>query len=123
MNVLFVCSRNRRRSPTAESVFSGIDGLEVLSAGTSEDAVTAVSADLIEWADAVIAMEDRHRAKIQQRFGSSLKGKQMVVLGIQDRYEFMDEELVRTLQERLEPHLRKRGIQERKRRRLNSGEN
>lgn len=31
--VLFVCSRNRRRSPTAEHVFRNVPGIETASAG------------------------------------------------------------------------------------------
>ena len=46
MNLLFVCSRNRRRSLTAEAVLSDLQGHSVLSAGTSPDANTPVSADL-----------------------------------------------------------------------------
>ena len=35
MRLLFVCSRNRLRSPTAAAVFSSYPGLEAMSAGTS----------------------------------------------------------------------------------------
>ena len=111
MNMLFVCSRNRRRSPTAECVFAGVAGLQALSAGTSDDAETPISADLVEWADVVFAMEDRHRRKLRERFGSVLQEKPVLVLRIQDSYEFMEEELVRLLRERVVPHLRKLGIQ------------
>lgn len=38
VNVLFVCSRNKKRSPTAEFIFSNLEGVNVLSAGTSVDA-------------------------------------------------------------------------------------
>ena len=48
MRVLFVCSQNLLRSPTAEVVFAQYEGLVVLSAGTGADAATPVSADLIE---------------------------------------------------------------------------
>jgi predicted protein tyrosine phosphatase len=37
-NPLFVCSQNKLRSPTAEQVFSAWEGVETLSAGTSNDA-------------------------------------------------------------------------------------
>jgi predicted protein tyrosine phosphatase len=48
MNLLFVCSRNRLRSPTAEAIFSGWEGYAVLSAGNSADAATVISADLLD---------------------------------------------------------------------------
>jgi predicted protein tyrosine phosphatase len=49
--ILFICGKNRRRSPSAEEIFSGMDGIEVSSAGTSVEAECQVSADLLEWAN------------------------------------------------------------------------
>ena len=95
MRVLFVCSRNRRRSPTAEAIFCRYPGVEALSAGTSGDAETPVSADLIEWADLVIAMETVHRRRVQEKFRPLLKKKKIAVLGVSDDYEYMDTELAR----------------------------
>ena len=43
LRVLFLCSRNRLRSPTAEQVFRGWPGIEVDSAGLAADAETPVS--------------------------------------------------------------------------------
>jgi predicted protein tyrosine phosphatase len=57
MRLLFVCSRNRLRSPTAENVFAGYDGLETRSAGTAKDAEYQVGADDLEWADLILVME------------------------------------------------------------------
>jgi predicted protein tyrosine phosphatase len=45
--VLFVCSQNKWRSPTAECVFARRGDIEVASAGTNHDADIPVSADLI----------------------------------------------------------------------------
>jgi predicted protein tyrosine phosphatase len=106
MRVLFVCSRNRRRSPTAELIFSTYDGIEALSAGVSPDAKNPISADLIEWTDVVFAMENAHRSKLQQRFGSLLRSKHIIVLGIEDNHEYMDEDLVHALKLKVAPHLR-----------------
>jgi predicted protein tyrosine phosphatase len=97
MRLLFVCSRNRLRSPTAAAVFSGYPGVEAISAGTSPDAENPISADLIEWADVVLAMERIHRRKLNERFGARLKAKKVVVLDIPDDYGFMDPDLVRIL--------------------------
>lgn len=58
--LLFICSENRLRSPTAEAVLSEYDGVEAIGAGTNADAETPVSADLIEWADIVFVMEKVH---------------------------------------------------------------
>jgi predicted protein tyrosine phosphatase len=97
MRLLFVCSRNRLRSPTAAAVFSSYPGVEALSAGTSPDAENPISAELIEWADVVLAMEKMHRRKLNERFKAKFKAKKIVVLDIPDDYSFMDSDLVRIL--------------------------
>ena len=100
--VLFVCSRNRRRSPTAESVATGgWPHIEAISAGTAPDAETRVSADLIEWADLVVAFEARHQRRLAAEFGPLLRDKKVAVLGIPDEYAYLDDALVRLLQTRL----------------------
>ena len=105
MRVLFVCSQNRLRSPTAETVFSSYGGLEVLSAGVDADAATPVSRDLIEWAEIVFAMENYHRNKLRERFGKLLEGRRLVVLRIKDDYKYMEPELVEILQKKVPSHL------------------
>ncbi len=99
--VLFVCSRNRRRSPTAESVARRWRGVDALSAGTAPDADLRVSADLVEWADVVVAFEDRHRRRLAEAFGPLLRDTPVHVLGIPDDYAFRDPALVETLRARL----------------------
>ena len=105
-NILFVCSRNQLRSPTAEQVFATRPGVEVLSAGTDHDADTPFTPDLIEWADLIFVMERMHRAKLQTRFKSSLKNARVICLNIPDQYKFMDPELVRLLEAKVSPYLR-----------------
>jgi len=105
MKLLFVCSRNRLRSPTAEAIFSAYDGIEALSAGTSPDAETPVSADLIEWADLVFAMERVHKRRLQQKFRPQLREKRVIVLGIPDNYKYMEPDLVRILGSAVQPYL------------------
>ena len=65
--LLFVCSENRLRSPTAESIFSEYESIEAIGAGTNNDAATPVSGDLIEWADIILVMEKMHRNKTGER--------------------------------------------------------
>lgn len=100
MNALFVCSRNRLRSPTAEAVFAGAPGVSVASAGTSPDAEQQVDAELIEWADLVLVMESRHKRLLTRAHGPALRDKRIVVLGIPDNYGYMDPALVRLLESR-----------------------
>lgn len=99
--LLFVCSQNRLRSPTAEAVFGDHPRLEVLSAGTNHDAETPLSGDLVDWADVIVAMEKTHKDRITRKFGSLLAGKRVVVLGIPDEYELMQPELVELLKRKL----------------------
>ncbi len=60
LNVLFVCSRNQWRSPTAEKLWRNHPGLRVRSAGTSPNARRHVSASDLHWADAIVVMEGKH---------------------------------------------------------------
>ncbi len=101
MTVLFVCSRSRLRSPTAEQVFSTRRDLEVASACTNHDADTPLTADLIAWADIIFVMEKAHRAKLQKRFKASLKNARLICLDIPDNCEFMDPVLVQLLETRV----------------------
>ena len=106
-HVLFVCSQNKLRSPTAEQIYSCRVDLEVLSAGTNNDAETTLSSDLIEWADIIFVIEKAHRSKVQQRFRGSLKGTRVVCLDIPDHYAFMEPALIRLLETKIGRHLPK----------------
>ncbi len=106
MNLLFVCTENRLRSPTAEAVFSSYPGVNAIGAGTNADAETPVSGDLIEWADVILVMEKSHRNKLSKKYRELLKGKRLVCLDIPDNYAFMDAELVRLLQRKVPMYVR-----------------
>lgn len=93
-NVLFVCSRNQWRSPTAERVWQSHPLLSVRSAGTSPSARRRVSASDIAWAEVILVMEEKHRARLVTEYASLLDGKTVHVLGIPDEYRYMDPELV-----------------------------
>lgn len=106
LNVLFVCGKNRLRSPTAEQVFAGWPGIEVASAGIDADADERVTPEHLAWADLVLVMEQGHRRKLQSRHRRELGRARVVSLDIPDRYGFMDEALVSLLRERVPRHLR-----------------
>jgi predicted protein tyrosine phosphatase len=91
--LLFVCSRNQWRSPTAEKVFREL-GYSARSAGTSPNAKHTISAKDIQWADIILVMESKHRDRIKASFRRVLEHKKICVLDIPDEYQFMDEELV-----------------------------
>lgn len=103
--VLFVCSQNRLRSPTAEQVFSKRRDIEVDSAGTNNDADNPLNRELVEWADLIFVMEKAHRRKLQQRYRPQLKNTRVICLDIPDEFEFMDPILVRMLEARVSRYL------------------
>lgn len=103
--VLFICSQNRLRSPTAEQVFADRPDLECSSAGTNHDAENPLTAELVDWAELMFVMEQQHKRKLSSKFQKQLRGKRVVCLGIPDDYQFMQPELVELLHRRVEPHL------------------
>ncbi len=105
MKVLFICSRNRLRSLTAEAVFHGAGGHEVRSAGTEAGARVRVTAGHLGWADLIFVMEKRHLSRLRQKFGDSLAGKRVVCLHIPDEFEYMDEDLVDRLRGGVAPYV------------------
>lgn len=104
-NILFVCSQNRLRSPTAEQVFSKRRDIEVESAGTNHDADNPLTHELVAWADIIFVMEKAHRAKLQKKFRASLRRAKVICLDIPDDYAFMDPELVRLLEAKVPKYL------------------
>ncbi|BAH44578.1 hypothetical protein BBR47_36010 [Brevibacillus brevis NBRC 100599] len=58
MKLLFVCSRNKWRSLTAEKIFHGINDYDVRSAGTETGARIKVTDGLIGWADLIKLLLD-----------------------------------------------------------------
>jgi predicted protein tyrosine phosphatase len=83
-------------------------GIVARSAGTDDDAIHPVEPDDIEWADLVLAMEQRHAKKLRRHFGKLVAGK-IRVLGIRDDYDPDDPLLIDLLQRRVAPLL-SRGI-------------
>jgi len=104
-HLLFVCSQNRLRSPTAEQVFSTYRAVESLSAGTNNDAEVPLSVELVEWADIIFVMEKSHRSKLSSRFKKHLSGKRVICLDIPDDYQYMQPELVQLLKTKVLRHL------------------
>lgn len=103
--VLFICSQNRLRSPTAEQVFADWPGVETASAGLNNDAENPLTPELLEWADLVFVMERAHRNKLSSRFRAHLGRQRVVCLDIPDEYDYMDPMLVRLLRVKVSPHL------------------
>jgi predicted protein tyrosine phosphatase len=102
-NLLFICSKNQWRSPTAELLFKNHPQHTVQSAGTSDNARIRVSQKMIDRADVIFVMERKHKDLLRQRF--DITGKQLIVLDIEDNYQFNDPELIEILKEALREYL------------------
>ena len=103
--ILFICSQNKLRSPTAETIFADTPGIEVDSAGLNHDAVVPLSPEQLAWADLILVMESTHRNRLTRHHSASLRGKRVAVLNIPDNYDYMDAELVRILRVKCAPYL------------------
>lgn len=99
-NVLVVCGKNKKRSRTAEHIFKNNARFNIRSAGLSPKSERKISENDLHWADLVFVMESDHRAKIREVY-NHLELPQIEVLHIPDDYEFMDEELVEMLNDRM----------------------
>ncbi|MBI1347339.1 phosphotyrosine protein phosphatase [bacterium] len=97
MNVLFLCSRNQWRSPTAEQVWRDDPRLSVRSAGLSPQARRRVTVGDLDWADVIFVMEDKHKTRLMAEFSGVVCHTPVHVLHIPDEYRCMDPELVSEL--------------------------
>ncbi|HET7538151.1 MAG TPA: protein tyrosine phosphatase [Candidatus Didemnitutus sp.] len=103
--LLFLCSRNQWRSPTAEALFKKHPRYEARSAGTSASARIKVTDCHLGWADIIFCMERKHADLIRAKFPEEVAAKRIVVLRIPDDYQFMDSELIELLRTGLAVHL------------------
>lgn len=95
--LLFVCSGNKLRSPTAEIYFAE-KGYITKSAGTSTNAKRTINIEDIKWSDAIYVMEEKHKQRIVTKYPRLTKYKNIIVLNIKDDFEFMDVELIKILE-------------------------
>ena len=99
VNVLFICSRNQWRSPTAEQVWRKHPQVSARSAGTSPNARHKASIEDIRWAHVILVMEEKHKSRLTAEFTRLLENKPVHVLDIPDDYKYMDPELVEMLEQ------------------------
>jgi predicted protein tyrosine phosphatase len=99
--VLFICTYNQCRSPTAEHIFADWPGIDARSAGVGDEAKVPISRELIDWSDLIVVMEEAHREALSRRFGPHVGVKRVVCLEIPDEYQYMDPVLVEVLRQRV----------------------
>lgn len=79
--VLFVCGKARMRSPAAADIAAS-------------------------WADVIAVMEKRQKDKLYSQYGKLLAQKKVAVLGVPDKYHYMEPALVEVLEPKLRYLLR-----------------
>ena len=104
-HLLFICSQNKLRSPTADAVLAGVPDIDVDSAGLNNDAIVPLSPEQVEWADLIFVMEKEHRDKLTRKFKRHLNRQRVIVLRIPDNYQYMDPALVELLKIKVTPFL------------------
>lgn len=105
LSVLFVCGKNRRRSPTAEQVFADYPGVVTASAGVDRDADQPLTNEMVRAADLIVVMEEAYRRKLLRTWRTALNGQRVVCVNIPDEFEPMHVELVERLKRAVTPLL------------------
>jgi protein-tyrosine phosphatase len=104
-NILVVCGKNKKRSRTAEHIFKNDSRFNIRSAGISPKSDRKISENDLNWADLVLVMETEHRSKIKELY-RQINLPQIEVLYIDDDYEFMDDELIQILTDKINEKVR-----------------
>ena len=104
-NVLFLCGKNLKRSPTAEAIFRNDPRVSVRSAGVSDKSRRRVKESDLHWANLVLVMERKHAARLRAAFPECDVTAPIESLDIPDDYEFMAPELVELLRPAIEEHI------------------
>jgi predicted protein tyrosine phosphatase len=105
LNLLFICHANIVRSRTAETIWDSF-GWNARSAGISEGSEVRISPELIAWSDIIFVMEDYQHEFLQTYFAPHIGFREIVVLGIEDNYNYMQPELQEILKEKVESYLK-----------------
>ena len=103
--LLFVCSRNKIRSLTAERLFDGFALYQVRSVGTQPGARIVVTEGHVGWADLIFCMEKSHLSRLRGKFPEAMQGKHVICLHIPDEYRFMQPELIDELHAKLATYI------------------
>ena len=103
--ILFVCTGNSDRSPTAETIYKQYPGLETKSTGILKN--DGIVQDCLQWADVIVVMEKHHEEYICKYFAEDVAEKPIYTLDIPDHYLYMQDSLVQLIKERMKPVLTK----------------
>jgi predicted protein tyrosine phosphatase len=105
LHLLFICSRNKWRSRTAEELYRNFSDYTAKSAGTEPGSRQRVTEGLLGWADIIFVMETKHRDYLREKFPEAITDKRVICLRIPDDYAYNDPELIDLLKASLSPHI------------------
>ena len=97
--ILFICSANRDRSPTAEAIYKQYPDLEARSTGILKPDETIQAC--LSWAEVIVTMEKHHEDYICEHFAEIVAEKPIHTLNIPDKYLYMQPLLVELIKERM----------------------
>lgn len=106
--VLCVCTAGALRSPTTAVVLSQPPfNKNTRACGVASDAIIPLSHALIVWADEIVCMEEAHKNMLIQMAYSQWgvqkdKLPKIIVLDIEDRYEYRNESLIEQIKRKYE---------------------
>ena len=105
LKILFVCSMNQWRSPTAENIYADKPLLHARSCGTNKHARKTVTSEDLKWADIVMVMDEKHQQRLMAEYPGEMRFKESHVLDIPDEYKFMDPALINEITAAVDPIL------------------
>jgi len=104
-HILVVCGKNKIRSRTAEYIFKNDRRFVIRSVGFSPKSERQIRQKDIEWADLIFVMELGHGARISAVY-RHLDIPEIEVLHIDDEFEYLSDELVELLSDRINSTLK-----------------
>lgn len=86
-SILFICTSNIKRSPTAEELFSGVGDIETKSAGIyATQPQVKLTQELIDWADIAFVMSEEEKQFSYTQENFILGDTKLYNLNISDTY-------------------------------------
>ena len=103
MRLLFICSRNKWRGPTAARIYARQPGVYTRSAGTSASSHRRINERLLLWADIILFMEHHHFEIVTEDHRELMKTRHSVVLNIEDSLHYEEEKLTTQIKAKADP--------------------
>lgn len=89
--LLFICGRNKWRSPTTVTIYKNDSRINVRFAGIRKGHLITI--DDFHWADLILVMEQKYKSLVLEKFRGEIIPK-IISLDIPAEVEYMDDELI-----------------------------